>query len=317
MFLLRLLVLTLLLSLSTLGFALDESRLWLPKKYKGLMPKFITAALEAESTERCQKVINGQFVPNKTTEDYYYFVITCRDIERRTYNISYRYPVDGGDLESTEQKVKRKPAAVANPSSDEELSEELAETAAEPEPEIDQDQEDWGDWGSWDDIANEEQTELAAFAEAEEEPDDWGDWGDWETILSEIPDEQAEDTFDPTVDGDETDEELWGDWGDWDTVMGRKAQLVDESGSAIQLGETDAAKICEDKLSERTRMMIDVSIDQSQLVIEKGDEAGAFTYRVPFTAKNPLGRDLFYRAICEVSVYDGVNLTLQARKKRR
>ena len=181
MFLLRLFGLLILFCLPTVTMALDESRLWLPKKYQSLMPKFITAALEAESTERCQKVINGQFVPNKTTETFYYFVITCRDIERRTYNISYRYPVEGGELESTEQKIVRKKEAQVSPETQPSSSDEMAneEVAAPVEPEIDQDEEDWGDWGSWDEIANETQTELAAFAESEEEPDDWGDWGDW------------------------------------------------------------------------------------------------------------------------------------------
>lgn len=77
------------------AFAVDAKRMWLPKKYASAKPKLLAAARDAESTERCQTVVAGEMIVRKNTAENYYFVITCRDANRKTYNLSYQYPVVG------------------------------------------------------------------------------------------------------------------------------------------------------------------------------------------------------------------------------
>lgn len=74
--------------------ALDKSRLWLPNKYKELMPKLVDTAMQAEKTSRCQWVINGEISLSKSTEQHYHFIITCRDENKRSYILNYLYPID-------------------------------------------------------------------------------------------------------------------------------------------------------------------------------------------------------------------------------
>lgn len=79
--------------------AVDASRLWLPKKYSAAKPKLIAAAKRAEETRRCKKVIKGEMITRKNTADAYYFVLTCRDEQARTYNVSYLYPIAGTEAQ--------------------------------------------------------------------------------------------------------------------------------------------------------------------------------------------------------------------------
>jgi hypothetical protein len=83
------------LGLSQSAWAVDESSIWLPKRYSDIKPKLLAAAREAEKTERCIKVVAGEMIVGKNTEAYFYFVITCRDKDLKTYNLSYHYPVVG------------------------------------------------------------------------------------------------------------------------------------------------------------------------------------------------------------------------------
>ncbi|MEE8058968.1 MAG: hypothetical protein V3T17_14200 [Pseudomonadales bacterium] len=75
--------------------AVDENRIWLPKKYSSVKPKLLAAAKEAEETKRCKQVVAGEMIVRKNTDEHYYFVITCRDESYKTYNLSYHYPVTG------------------------------------------------------------------------------------------------------------------------------------------------------------------------------------------------------------------------------
>ena len=80
--------------------AVDPSVLWLPKKYKHAHTKLMSAAKEAEATDRCKFVVAGELMVSRSTQDSYHFVITCRDQYRSTYNLVYKYPVEsGGDAE--------------------------------------------------------------------------------------------------------------------------------------------------------------------------------------------------------------------------
>ena len=87
------------------SMAVDESRLWLPKKYKAAKPKLIAAARRAENTKRCKKVIKGEMITRKNTPENYFFVLTCRDENDRTYNVSYLYPIEGSGTESEPQLI--------------------------------------------------------------------------------------------------------------------------------------------------------------------------------------------------------------------
>ncbi len=82
------------------SWAVDPGVLWLPKKYSDARPKLMRAARDAENMERCKVVIAGEMIVSKNTSDEYYFVITCRDAGRRSYNLSYQYPrtSDGFEL---------------------------------------------------------------------------------------------------------------------------------------------------------------------------------------------------------------------------
>ena len=83
------------LLLSSVAIALDTNRIWLPKKYQAAKPKLIAAAKDAEQTERCVSVLGGEMITRKNTPENYYFVITCRDSNLKSYTLSYLYPVKG------------------------------------------------------------------------------------------------------------------------------------------------------------------------------------------------------------------------------
>ena len=87
-------------------WAVDESKIWLPKKYQHIKPKLLAAAKQAEASKRCVKVVSGEMISRRNTATHYYFVITCRDENRKSYNISYNHPIEGGKAELVnEQRV--------------------------------------------------------------------------------------------------------------------------------------------------------------------------------------------------------------------
>lgn len=101
------LVLANLTVVSPLARAVDANKVWLPKSFNYVRPKLLAAANEAEQTERCVKVISGEMISRKNTDEHYYFVITCRDAQHRSYNLSYLYPVVGDTLKlKSEQRPK-------------------------------------------------------------------------------------------------------------------------------------------------------------------------------------------------------------------
>ncbi|MGK0500524.1 MAG: hypothetical protein ACJAYG_002175 [Oceanicoccus sp.] len=80
-------------------WAVDTSRLWLPKKYAQVKPKLMLAAQQAEESDRCSTVVAGEMILRKNTPQNYYFVITCRDSAFKTYNLTYLFPI-AGDMPS-------------------------------------------------------------------------------------------------------------------------------------------------------------------------------------------------------------------------
>lgn len=86
-----------LIAYSPLLMAVTESDIWVPKRYTAAKNKLLSTAVEAERTTRCAQVIQGSLVVEKTTPHAYYFVVTCRDKNRKSYNLSYSYPVNGAE----------------------------------------------------------------------------------------------------------------------------------------------------------------------------------------------------------------------------
>lgn len=81
--------------ISTSLWAVTEQDVWVPKRYTVAKHKLLSTAVEAERTERCVSAIQGSLNLQKTTKQAYYFVVTCRDKNRHSYNLSYTYPIDG------------------------------------------------------------------------------------------------------------------------------------------------------------------------------------------------------------------------------
>lgn len=82
---------------STQLWGVEPGRLWLPKQYQSAMPKLQEVAGLAENSERCVEVVNGKLQISKTTAENYYFVVTCRDKNQRTFNLSFKAPVESGN----------------------------------------------------------------------------------------------------------------------------------------------------------------------------------------------------------------------------
>ena len=97
-FLVSCLLALLLLSADT-SLAVDENRLWLPKKFRALMPRLVATATLAEQRYRCNRVIAGEMIVSKNTPEHHYFVVTCRDQQQKSFNLSYLYPVVGSKPE--------------------------------------------------------------------------------------------------------------------------------------------------------------------------------------------------------------------------
>lgn len=90
--------------------AVDSRALWLPKKYNDARPLLMNVAQQAEKDERCIVVIAGEMIVSKSTERDYYFVVTCRDSLKRSYNLSYVVQKKGGVSELLEEQRSSKSA---------------------------------------------------------------------------------------------------------------------------------------------------------------------------------------------------------------
>ena len=92
----KLLISTFILVLvSPLAMAVTDTNIWVPKRYTVAKHKLLSTAVEAERTDRCVEVVHGQMSVEKSTKQTYYFIITCRDKNRVSYNLAYTYPVKG------------------------------------------------------------------------------------------------------------------------------------------------------------------------------------------------------------------------------
>lgn len=111
--------------------ALKEERLWLPKKYRTLMPELIRVAKLQESTERCLEVVKAKFDESTAKSAEHQFRIDCRDRQGITYS---SFVTEKGLLASvlTSTAVKSDVAEdVWEGSEDQEISEATAINADE------------------------------------------------------------------------------------------------------------------------------------------------------------------------------------------
>lgn len=67
--------------------AVDESVLWLPKKYQSFMPQLVAAAKLADSGIFCEKILSGKMVENSQPIR---FNIYCRNVDGRSAALIYQ-----------------------------------------------------------------------------------------------------------------------------------------------------------------------------------------------------------------------------------
>jgi len=68
------------------GFALDESRLWLPVSYQDKYLELKQAALTALEKNKCTEVLRGTLDRDRSSEHRSIYRILCRQENGRTYN---------------------------------------------------------------------------------------------------------------------------------------------------------------------------------------------------------------------------------------
>jgi hypothetical protein len=90
------------------GFsAISSDALWLPRSYQAYLPQLMLAAQQAESTERCHNVLNGGLANDKPVEKTVEFRVTCRDEDKRSYNLRYSYHIASKELVLSHEQKSR------------------------------------------------------------------------------------------------------------------------------------------------------------------------------------------------------------------
>ena len=84
---LRIPTLVLLLAMNSVAMAFDQRALWLPSSYKKLAPELRQAALKAEATDQCVKLIRASLHESTTGLDQAAFLLVCKDSNNKTFPI--------------------------------------------------------------------------------------------------------------------------------------------------------------------------------------------------------------------------------------
>jgi hypothetical protein len=247
-------------------FALDKSRLWLPGKYKDLMPKLVDAAIQAERTQRCEWVINGKMNVKKSTPEHHYFVITCRDERRHSYILTYHYPIDGDKASLQSEQGSQKTLGKKNKDANEPMDIE--------QPKLDS------------------QAALEICNEAfYVETDSMDGVVIVETDISVV--KQDNDSF------------FYQYPFNIDSVLGNnirhradcRVSAVGEVDVQIFLEPEGALALCKDTLREETLLMRRVKVTEEPLKKSR-TEAGGFAFTIAFSAKSRRGSPIHYTAEC-------------------
>ncbi len=325
-------ILILLLSFfATQLWAVDASVLWLPKKFNDVKPKLMVVAEKAESSDRCQHVVAGEMNLSKTTDDNYYFVITCRDESRSTYNISYQYPKVGDEIIVVNEQV---PFVAAASNQDENLTDEEQE-AAELLASCYQgfNAEGAGEnmcRGSVDDARIEELcTEAKSFDAALVLCNKPLTSEEALAVCHEVLDDEAilfgqiNVLHDLITAQNHSEEWAFRFHMPFDNVT-RKGELIRYKADCRVTAEEDAdmdtridieaiPSMCTEAVEKEVKKMLSVTIltDEISEVVE---EPYNFYMKIPFNAKDPVGRTLNYEADCNVDDNGRSSVDISPRK---
>ncbi|MFA7554033.1 MAG: hypothetical protein WCY88_07265 [Spongiibacteraceae bacterium] len=289
------LVFTLSLQVSSTVFAVEQSTVWLPKKYRALKPQLLSTAVLAEKTDRCIKVVGGEMIVSKNTEDYYYFIITCRDQSASTYNLSYLFPVAGNEAELIAEQSSRLdmvPVA-ANEAG-------LIETKG---LEIDAGAELEKDIFSREDALKVCQDSIAAEA----------------VLIGRVRSEGVSVT---DLEGNEVAQfrfQVGFDIKSWSGSVVRydASCAIDRHGEAevnLQIDRSSIIPGCLVMLRKEIDQMLDVVILENQIPALSDREDGSLAAYIPFNTSDPGGRELHYLAECVVDDSGRARLDLKARR---
>ncbi len=258
------------------ALAVDAKRMWLPKKYASVKPKLMAAARDAESTERCQTVVAGEMIVRKNTAENYYFVITCRDANYKTYNLSYQYPVagDAPDLvaEQRSKEAQKKNKAV-----------EIEETG----------------------VSGEQALQLCfnAFNKATDELDAVA-------LLEQPAPAKLANNYSYklpfTAQSELGNAVLYSAY--CDVAKEGDTQLK------IVLEQEGAVAICRDSLRAEAILYGRIKIDTAGITPLPTDKAGTFRIELPFDVKNRIGSTIRYGSLCTIDAegYSEVTIDLLA-----
>jgi hypothetical protein len=108
------------------SWSLENSRLWLPTKYRGHYLKLRDAALAAEATDKCTEVLRGTLDLDLSSDEQSFYRVLCRQADGTTYS----EVVDGSTL-----RPRSLDEDVPPPESPQERERRLAEAAAKAEQE--------------------------------------------------------------------------------------------------------------------------------------------------------------------------------------
>lgn len=268
---------TVCLLLSASSQALDKSRLWLPSKYRDLMPALIDAAEQAEATRRCQWVINGEMNVQRSTDEEHIFTITCRDESHHSYLLTYQHQAGSHQTQLLSEQGKAKPRAAT-------IDEQSNQ--AQLTPSID---------------AN---TALEICSEAVATQTD-------EMGVVVFPDTQAKE-----VKSDQNGF-FFRFLFDVSGVLGNNVRYradcrVDNTESVnveVFLEPAGALALCFDNLKEETLLMRHVAVNKEPLEAAIRDN-GDFYNVVEFTTKSRRGSPIRYTAQCTVRPDGDANVTI-------
>ncbi len=255
-------------SLSLSVLAVDENRIWLPKKYASAKPKLLATAKEAEATERCNKVVSGEIISRRTTQDHYYFLITCRDENQRTYNLGYLHPITGNTPELVmEQRSKNAPQKTEVEIEEGKVTTEQVITLCRDEFAIRTDE--------YDDVQLLEQDSLPS-----QQGDDYVLHMPFTAISSVGSSVDYKGICHVTVDG--------------------KASVD------ISLLRTGALAICLDNHKAESILLGRATVIEEAIESLPVDESEGFRFSIPFDAKTVTSSLIRYSAICDIDP-DGVS----------
>ena len=265
------------------AFALRESRLWLPKKYTYLMPRLISAAYTAESSDDCVEVVDAQLDVGRSTEELPLFRIICRNAEGKTYIVRLSgEPVS----EATRQQAAK----------DTEKANSVGVSVKQ-----------------WQHSQGSSRTDSAKGISKSVEELEEDDPIDIDSILRDLEKGDEVDKM----------KELNGFEGIFEGIEGieivdeEEDQIAEsETPKIIEPIETEKGwSICLNAVEKKTVNMLNIKLHAEPRPQAEFTAAGETIYPVNFEAANALGAMLNYRASCKVLSSGIVRVTIGTRKQ--